>query len=249
MKKLATIGLALTAMLALAAVAIAQYALPTTTLTGKVVPTKAGTKKKPANGSVEMEFKVNGRESNVTASEIEFLIDKDIRISGKGLPFCPATKIQNEGEASCPKGSKVGDGSAEALVGPNNTQFLFTITIYAASANEIAMQLKGPISKVLTGKITNASGEFGQKISVAIPPEVQQPIKGLYAKITRVKAKLGKKQGSVGRGKKKKKTNFVGIQGCGSKQHHLGVRLTFAPNPNPPAQGSDEARTTVKCKK
>jgi hypothetical protein len=247
LKRLAVIGLALAAMLAVTAVAIAQYALPSTTLTGKVSPKKAGSKKKPKKGSLELEFKVNGQESNVTASEIEFLIGKQIKVSGKGLRYCPATKIANEGEASCPKGSKVGSGSASALVGPRNTPFEFTITIYAASANEIAMQLKGPISKVLSGKITNAGGDFGQKITVAIPPEVQQPIAGLYAKITRVKAALDKVQGVTGKGKKKKKTYFVSITGCKARVHHVGVRLTFAPNPTPPQRAGDEARATIPC--
>src|SRR5438093_1092478 len=81
---------------------------------------------------------------------------------------------------------------AEALVGPNKTAFNFAITIYAGSKSEIAMLLTGPITRALTGSIGNAGGNFGNKITVDVPPEIQQPIKGLYADITAVSATIGK---------------------------------------------------------
>lgn len=259
MRRLAIIGLAATALLALAAVAIAQYALPNTQLTGKVTPTKGGTKKKPKNGTLTMAFTVDGN-SHSTADQIVFLLPKNTKLSGRGFRYCPASKINNDGVQSCPKGSKIGTGSAIALVGPNRTVFNFKITIFAASKNQISMLLEGNITTALTGLINQAGGDFGQKITVDIPPQVQQPVPGLFADITSVSAKIGpakgkiivkrKKKGSKKKRKVKKTVYFVQVNGCPKgRTHHLGVRLHFVPNPNPPAQGADEARTTSACKR
>lgn len=253
MRKFVIFGLAAAALLAVTAVAVAQYTLPKTVLTAKVTPTNAGTKKKPKNGTINMAFTVN-KESNSTADQIVFLLPKNTKVSGKGFRYCPATKINNDGVQSCPKGSKVGSGTATALVGPKQTQFNFKITIFAASKTEISMLLEGNITTALTGAIGQAGGDFGQKITVDIPPQVQQPVPGLYANITSVAAKLGPATGKVTKkvhGKKKTvKTLFVGVNGCPKdRAHHGGVRLHFAPNPNPPAQGSDEAQATSACQK
>jgi len=249
LRRFVVIAVALVATLAVAAVAVAQYALPVTKLTASATPTKGGTKKKPKNGQLKVSFTVN-KESNVTADQIVFLLPKNAKVSGKGFRFCPATKINNEGASSCPKGSKVGRGTAQALVGPNKTAFNFAITIYAGSKSEIAMLLTGPITRALTGSIGNAGGNFGNKITVDVPPEIQQPIKGLYADITAVSATIGKAKGSTGTGKKKKTTYFVGLTGCPSdRTHDFAVRLHFAPNPNAPQQGADEAQATSACKR
>jgi hypothetical protein len=252
LRRIAILGLAIAATLAVAAVAVAQYALPKTVLTGKVTPTNAGTKKKPKNGTLTMAFTVN-KESNSTADQIVFLIPKNTKLSGKGFRYCPATQINNDGVQSCPKGSKIGSGTATALVGPRQTQFNFTITIFAASKSEISMLLEGNITTALTGVISKAGTPFGQKLTVDIPPQVQQPVPGLYANITSVSAKIGPAKGKPTtkkvKGKKKKFQNyFVGVNGCPKDRvHHMGVRLHFAPNPNPPTLGSDVAQATSMC--
>ncbi len=252
MKKLGIIGLALAATLALTAVAVAQYALPVITLTGKGTPIDAGTKKKPKNGTLEVTAHVN-EDSKVTADKITFLLPKHTVINGAGLKFCPRTKIDSQGEASCPAGSKVGTGTAKALVGPNKTPFNFTINIYAGSAKEVALRLSGPITKTLSGIISPGGTPYGQKLTVDIPPEVQSPITGLYASITDVSAKLGPKMGVVKkkvRGKRRKvKVPFVSVIGCpADRTHDFAIRMHFVPNPQPPAQGEAEAKATAPCK-
>jgi hypothetical protein len=256
LKKFATMGLALLAVLAVAAVAFAQ-ASPDTKLTAKVTPTSGGSKKKPKNANVTMAFTVNP-DANVSADRIEFLLPKNLKVSGLGMRYCPATKINDspDGPASCPKGSKVGTGSATANLGPDKKHLDFKITIFAASPNELAVYLEGLVTKAIPAAITTAGGDFGQKITINIPPEIQQPVPGLYSSITSTTAKLGPATGSRKvtkkvRGKKRKvkvKTYFVGLTGCPTdKSHHGGVRLHFAPNPNPPAQADDEAQATASC--
>ena len=247
MKRLAVIGLAVVAVLALAAVAVAQYAVPVITTTGKVTPTKGGSKKKPKNGSITSTVTVN-KESRVTASQITLFLPKNVKVDFTGFRYCPASQINSGGNCNAVK--KVGSGSATALLGPNQTPLQFTTTVYPASKKEITIVLKGSVSvPAFRGIISPAGGNFGQKITIPIPPQVQQPINGLYSSITGFTNKLGPVTGSVKKKGKTVKTLGVAVTGCPKeKAHHLGVRIDFAPNPNPPAQGSATASTTSKCK-
>jgi hypothetical protein len=264
LKRLAIIGLALAATLAVAAVAVAQYVLPVLTITeAKITPTSGGSKKKPKNATANVSFTVN-RESNSTADQIVFNLPANLVLSGKGLKYCPASKINSPGAdggvKNCPAKSKVGTGSAVAYAG--NTRIDYTITIFAGSKNEIAMNLAGNVTvPALRGVISAAGAPYGQKITIDIPPQVQRPIAGLYSAITEVKAKLGPATGKVTATKKvrvkgklkkkkfKKTVFFASLTGCPKdKTHDFGVRLHFVPNPNPPQQGNVEARTTGPCK-
>ena len=248
MKKLAITVVALAAMVAVTAVAVAQYALPNTKLTASATPKKAGTKKKPKNTQVKLAASLDPN-SNRTASAIVFFLPKEMKMSFKGFRFCPASQILNEGVGSCPKGSKIGSGTANAVLGPSHTPLPFTVTIYAGSPTEAALSLAGPSAvPPLQGLITNAGGDFGQKMTIPIPSAVQQPVTGVYANIVNLSATIGKATGSTGKGKKKKKTFAVSQIGCPKdKTWDFMVRLSFAPNPNPPSPNFDEARATVAC--
>jgi hypothetical protein len=259
--------MAIAAMLAVAAVAIAQTPAPVLTITeARVNPASGGTPKKPRNATLYTSFTVN-RESNVTADQIVFLLPQHIRLSGRGFKYCPATKINAEGTKSCPDGSKVGTGSAVAYAG--STRIDYAITIYAGSPTEIAMNLAGNVSVpalrgiISDGGETDAGGglRFGKKITIDIPKQVQQPIGGLYSAITEVKAKLGPASGKVWarkwvrrNGKRvrvryRKTVYFASLTGCPKtdKTHDYGVRLRYVPNPNPPVQGSSEAYIEGAC--
>ena len=258
MRRLAIIGVALLTTLAVTAVAIAQTPVDLKITKATMSPLASGTKKNPKHGTVEIEFTVN-RESNVTADQITFNLPENLRLSGVGYKYCPVTKIAAEGASSCPAKSKIGTGSAVAYAG--STRIDYAITIYAASKNEIAMNLAGNVTvPPLRGIISDAGAPYGQKITVDIPKQVQQPIGGLYSAITYVNAKLGKDAGSATgsrkvtkriRGKRRRvtvKTYFIGTTGCtGDKVHDLGVRLRFVPNPNQPPSEFAEAKATQAC--
>jgi hypothetical protein len=266
LKKIQIVGLAVVALLVAAAVAVAQSAPPTLTITeSHITPSAGGSKKKPKNASAGISFAVN-RESNSTADRIVFNLPTNLKLSGTGFKYCPASKINspdpNEGGvANCPKGSKVGSGSAVAYAG--STRIDYTITIFAASKNEIAMNLAGNVTvPALQGIVSDAGSPFGQKITIDIPKQVQQPIGGLYSAITEVHAKIGpatghkkvtKKVKRHGKTVKKKvtvPTYFASRTGCTTdKLQHYGVELRFVPNPNPPAQGGVEQTATEACTK
>lgn len=256
MRKLALIGLTLTALLAVTGVALAQYALPVINFTGVVTPAKGGTKKKPKNAKLRVAFTVN-KESHKTLSSITYFVPANVKLSGTGFRYCPSTKINASGEASCPKGSKIGSGTATAVLGPQQTPLNFTVNVYAGSKNEIAIALKGAVNIAFRAPITSAGTPYGQKIAVAIPASVQSPAPGLYSYVTGVNTTIGGKFVKTvtkkvhGKKRKVKQTYFFdSLTGCPKDgTHHLGVQLGYAANDAGPAGTSPVVQGTSDCSK
>jgi len=250
LKKLGISGLAVTALLAMGGTALAQTppADLAVTVNGKASPSKAGTKKKPKNVSVKIAFEAN-KESRKTVSQIVFYLPKNLKLSGSGFKTCTAQQINGQGEASCPKGSKVGSGTATAVLGVNQTPLQFTNNVYVGGKNSIALALKGTVDIAFEGTITKASGAYSQKLTVDIPPQVQSPAPGLFSYITGVDTTI-KGSASKGKGKKKKKYAFASVNGCPKdKTHDFGVQLNYVAN-DAGAAGSSEIFTgTSPCKK
>jgi len=250
MKRLATIGLALVAMLALTAVAVAQVAEPVINLTGSGSPSKGGTKKKPKNATLNTDFTVN-KESRKTVSRITYFIPKNIVLSSKGFKYCPVETLNTKGEGACPKGSLVGKGTSTAVLGPKFAPLGFTVNVYAAKtglALALAQTNGGSVRANFPGVISKAPAPYGQKITVDIPPAVQSPAAGLYSYITEVQTKITGKLTS-GKGKKKKTAFFASLTGCPKdKKHRLGVQLTYVQNDTGPAGTSPIIPATAPCK-
>jgi len=260
LKKLVTLGLAIMALFAMTAVAVAQPAPLDVKLTGKVTPSKGGTKKKPKNAKITLAFTVNP-ESQKTVDTIEFFIPRNIVFSGTGFATCTADEInQVRSDADCPKAAKLGQGTASAILsGGGNTPINFVTTVYAASKNEIALYLRATgidVSVAFKGLINKAGLPYGQKLTVQIPESVQIPLKGptpetsTYAYITGVSTTIGGVKSTTGKGKKKKTNYFASLTGCPkSKSHATGVRLHYIQTPASPEGTSDLIRTNTACKK
>jgi hypothetical protein len=261
LKKFVTFATAGVAMLATVSVAQAQTPPePVIQVTGSISPDSGGTKKKPKNGSLDVAFTVN-KESKKTVSTITYMVPRDVKLSGKGFRYCPASKINAQGEEKCPKGSKVGEGTATAVLGPNAAPLSFTVNVYAGSKDELALALAqtggGAVRTAFAGPITSAGSPFGQKITVAVPESVQSPAANLYSYITSVdttitgkttKTKTVKKKGK--KRKVKTKYYFASVTGCPADgTHDLGVQLTYAQNDSGPAGQSAVVQDTSDCTK
>ncbi len=259
MRKLVLTGLTVTIVFAVAAVAIAQYAIPTATLTASTSPTKGGTKKKPRNAGTNIKFDVNP-DSNSTLAGIDYGISKNLRISGKGFKKCSADTINTKGETACGKAPVVGTGAATALLGPGKTPIQFTVNVYADGKKGLTLALKqtnGSVQVAFDAVIDK------QRVAFAIPQNIQQPAPGLYSYVTSVTANLGpakvtktiKKKVKV-KGKKKKKTvkvkktyYLVSRIGCDGGKDTFDVKLDLADNPNPPSIDPLIASTSSACNK
>jgi hypothetical protein len=258
---------ALTA-LALAAVALAQNPAPTASLEVSVAPTKVGTKKKPRNGRLELNAQTN-RESKSTASKIEISIPKGTKLSTKGLKSCAYGKILRDSKGVCPKASKAGSGEADALLNPyatNPSPIKFIVTAFnggkLSSTDAAALREEFPgsslykkgreyinfhlssqapaVDRPIVGIITTIKTKlYGQKITIDIPPSLQQPAPNVFSSLQRLETSLGLKRG---------KNYLLALRDCpGSRENQLQLKFTFVPNPTPPATTTATALDGARC--
>jgi hypothetical protein len=234
-------------VLAVAAVALAQYPLPTLTFTATATPTKAGTKKKPKNTKIHLKITVP-KEARATADSIVFNLPGDMRVSGKGFAFCPSTELATtKNPAKCPKGSKVGTGTATAAFGPNLTPITFDVQLFAGATTELGIWLQArglPIQKAIRGVVSRAGRPYYNKVTIILPPDLQKQL-GAFVYITGLDATIGATNGKKG----KKLKNLITTVGCPKdKKHRWEARMTFVPNPDPPQQGQSNQGATSACK-
>lgn len=263
MRKLVLIGLTVTTVFALAAVAVAQYAIPTVTVTAGTTPAKGGSKKKPKNAATKIRFDVNP-DSNSTLAGIDYGIPKNLRVSGKGFPKCSASTVNAKGEGACPKNSKVGTGGATTLLGPGKAQIQFAVGVYANGKRGLTLALKQDPAPANGGvQVAFPATIKKNRVAFEIPANVQQPAPGLYSYVTTVEANLGpakirktvKVKKTVRRNGKKKritvkrKKNFFLVSriGCTGGKDVFDVKLPLAPNPDPPAITPLVGTTSSPC--
>jgi hypothetical protein len=233
-------------VLAMATVAFAQNPAPVVTVTAKASPSKAGTKKKPKPESVNLVIN-NSEESKTSAKKIEITFPKTLKLNTTGLPSCSAAKLNAVGATPCAK-AKAGSGNAVANLNPDNpSKLYFKSTPFVAGKNKLAFYLQqtngenGPVNdsgvqQALPATITKAG--TGQKITINIPANLQQPAPGTFSALLKIVSNLGLKSG---------KHSLVTSVGCVKKTHKIGVKITYVPNPNPPATPTGSATANAKC--
>lgn len=192
-------------------------------LTVKTTPTAAGTAKKPKKTTLDISVgtrAVDDAETGTFAStKTVIFFDKNLKFNNSKFPTCTETAVAAH---TCKSTSKVGAGSAAAtLKAPNgaNIQPTFKVTAWNGPNNTLILELKGEggfsdQEKVIVGKLKNATGKYGKKLDVDIPLNVQQPVAGLKATITKFRTKINAtykgKPYVVSTGCTKKKYNFKG---------------------------------------
>ena len=235
MRKLTLMAVA--AVTALCAVGIAQAVTPTTTMKASVSPSKKGTAKKPANVKLNVELITQptpGEPAFATRSTVVHF-DKNLKFGGKNLKSCSSSQVQAD-DTKCPKGSKVGSGSATG-VALGLTENL-TVTAYnGPTGNKLELLVDGQsplqIHSVIEGKLQKDSGPYGQKLVVAIPETLQQPAPGAFATLTDFKTSV--------KGTGSKKRPYVGLAGCAKKTLNYKSDFVFTDGT------TSTATTTSKC--
>ena len=248
MRKSLVAALAAPTVLVMATVAFAQNPAPSIEVKATISPTKAGTKKKPKSEKVSLQID-NSRESKTSASKIEISFPKTLKLSTKGLKTCSVAKLDSQGKAVCPRGSAAGVGTADALVNPqsdNPASLKFNVTTFVAGKNLLAFYLEqqgndSGVQQALPAKITTVKGSkvFGQKITISIPANLQQPAPGVYSTLIQIKNSLGLKSGS---------NALIKSIGCPKvREHPIGVKISYVPNPNPPLATSASSTDGAPC--
>lgn len=243
MRKFLIAAIAALASIALASVAIAQT--QDVSATTSVSPKKAGTKKKPR--AVKINTFVKNNVPGTTASKIEIDFPKTVKISGKGLTKCDVSAFSKPGgKANCPAKSKAGTGVTHATLGDpsSGAPLNFDVTAFVGGKNLVIfyIQQQGNTanSKALQGKISKASGKFGQKLVITVPGDLQQPLPGVYGNLNDLRTSLFNKKG---------KNSLISTTGCKKKKHVFGAKISYAPNPAQPPKPSASGTSTAKCKK
>jgi hypothetical protein len=222
-----------------AGVAYAQNPAPAPTATAKVSPSKAGTKSKPKATKLTLSV-TNNEESKTTASKIAITLPSTMKLSLKGLTACTKSDddLVNNGPGIC-KAAKAGSGTAHAQLtpfGPGSTELTFNVTAIVGKKDLLFHLASQTTSNnyVLHGKIS------GKTLTIGIPPEVQQPIPNLYSALKDLTSTLYVKKG---------KNALITSTGCTGGQQKLGVKITYAPNPTPPAATTASTSAPAKCSK
>jgi hypothetical protein len=218
---------------------------PSTTapdVTTTVSPANAGTKKKPKYSTLKLYVKNN--RTDATVSTITVNVAKNVKLNGKGFKYCTAAKLNAQGEDACPRGSKAGTGTANAVVGPDRAPIAFTVDAFVGSRTSVifyVQQVGGTVRKALTGKVSRASGKYGSKIVIKIDEDLQQPAPNVFSSLVDLRVTLKAKRG---------RNYLVSSTGCTkNRKHPFGVKFAFAPNSTFPATGSVSGVTQAPCSK
>ena len=224
-----------------AGVAYAQNPAGSITGTASVSPTKSGTKSKPKNVKLKLSV-TNDSASKTTASSIKITLPSTLKLSTKGLKQCTKSDddiAQQTPKVAC-KGSIAGSGTANAVLDPggaNPVPIKFVVTPIVGK-NQLLFHLaaQGAITNkyVLHGKIS------GKTLTIAITPDVQQPVPGLYSALVDLTSTLSMKSG---------KNYLISSTGCSGGMHKIPVTVGYAPNPTPPTANSASTTLEAKCSK
>jgi hypothetical protein len=219
-------------------VAQAQNPAPSIDVTSSVSPSKAGTKSKPKSERFKLEV-TNDPNSKATASKIEVTMPSTLKLSTSGLDQCRASDedlVQNGPQAECRR-SIAGSGEARALLNPfaaTPAPLVFKVTPIIGR-NELLFHLQqtnGAVRAVLHGKIS------GRKMTITIPEFLQMPAAGTYSALQGLETSLSKKKGSK---------YLISSNGCKSRAHKVGVKVTYVPNPSPPAATTASGTGNARC--
>ena len=176
MRKL--VGLvAAVAVLVGAAIVYAQGDQTVQTLDVKIKPAKASTKKKQRGITLDVTTATSNRDgskhSPTTRAQVFFA--KGLKFNDSKFPTCDQTALEQSGPSACPKKSQIGTGSADVDARPVIADTIHGQTFgFNAKGHSVLLYtvVTQPIqtSTTIVGKLQKASGKFGSKLNVTVPP-------------------------------------------------------------------------------
>jgi hypothetical protein len=225
--------------LALGVAGIAQAVSSKQTMKVKLAKNKAGTAKKPRDIgklTVDLAVALDQRDAPFATKSTTLFFDKNLVFNSAKFKSCTEVQVRI-GAAAC-KAAKVGSGFAQAqAVGQQED---LTVTGYnGPKGKTLLLRVRGTdplaIDSVIVGKLVKGSGAYGKKLVVTIPDNLQQPLAGLYATLTRFVTTVGGTQ---------KKVPYIGLKGCPkNKKLHFKGDFVFT-------DGTKQSpKATAPCKK
>jgi hypothetical protein len=234
LRKYLIVAIAALTSLAFATTALAQVSAPSMKVS--ITPKKAGTKQKPKNSQIDLT--ITNPDKQRTLGKLVITSPKTFILSAKGLTACKQATLVASGPSGCPKKSIVGHGTADATAGVNTASpfpVTFDVTAVVLGAKKLGFNLHTP---VLANDIVSPGAIKGNKLTITVPPQAQQPAPGLWAGLNSLHTTL---KGSVG------KHYLASTNGCKSKKHKFSATLTFVDNTVPGTAGTEHANASSKC--
>lgn len=234
MRKYLVVALAAFTTVAFTGVAVAQEPA---TLDVKVTPTKAGTAKKKKNSTIKLS--IENADNTRTMSRLTITQARTVKVSGRGLTKCAKSVLEAQGPSGCPRASRVGTGTARALVGVNTgtpSPLTFVVTAIATGNKTIGFFLAArelPVNVLAPGRLS------GNRLIIDVPMNAQQPAPGTWAGLVSLNATLNARKG---------RNYLAASTGCKGRGHSYSAVLTFVDNGVSPA-GTVTARDTAPCRK
>jgi hypothetical protein len=255
MRKFFAVAAALVAVLALAAVAIAQQ-VNQYTVTASTNPARAGSKTKPVPVSVKFNYQISEKSGQQPSAVKRYKISLyGVRENGQFFNTCPAGRISAAGnnDSSCPKAALVGSGTIQNYVyqssdpsGKGGFPCNKKLHIWNAGKRKAVIFIYGDPSQCggvgslppIPAKYVAGDGG-GTALQFDVPPTVLHPIAGLTVAVRSVQSTITRK--TVTR-KGKKVGYYESVKCSGSKRP---VTVTFTPESGAAAK----ATTSLRCAK
>jgi hypothetical protein len=182
---------------------------------------RAGTKAKPRSVSkltTTTATTLVAGEPPFAATSATIHFDKNLVFNSSKFPKCSQAVVQ-QNDANCPKGSKVGSGSAKSTlfsgVNPSGNPAP-KVTAYNGRGSKLyllVVNTSPAVRAVMVGSLRPDTGKYGRKLVVSIPGVLQNGgLPGLTITLTQFKTSVG----GTFRG-----TPFVALRGC------TGGRLSY----------------------
>ena len=248
MTKFWVIGTAVTLILALAAVAIAQTAVTNTyDVDGGTNPPAKGTKKKPKPIGIDFDYTVGTtdgrRPTPVKKYSIRF---GGTEVNTNVAPTCSKATLDNEGPDGCKPKSIVGTGYIENATGdrsnPNDQSIVCNARLWVINQGDrkaniyvkgspqatdtrekCAIELAAPIPAQFVKRGDATALEF------EVPETLLHPLPSLSNAVKRVQStvkKISKKVKVPGKKKKKRRGYFQAVGGCVGGSRTISVVFT-----------------------
>jgi hypothetical protein len=142
-----------------------------------------GTKAKPKNVKLSVTTTTAGKgatpDGTFGTQQAVVFLDKNLKFNFKNFATCDEATVSSNA-AKCAKGSLVGKGDSKAVAGPGG-RIVVTPKVEAYNGGGGKLFLRTVTqpgqfdsSGVLTGTLKKASGLYGQKLVVKIPPKLQE---------------------------------------------------------------------------
>jgi hypothetical protein len=250
-------GIAVAAMfvVALCAVAYAQQQ-NTYTVTGSTNPTRTGSSSRPVPVSIRFAYQVGeasgNRPSPVRRYSIRFT---GLRVNTNAFPSCSASRLENQGPDSCPRGSAVGSGfitnatgardnPADRSIACNAKLTVFNsgnnrATIYVEGSPQAtdprqrcAIELASPIPARYVRRGSAMALEFD------VPASLLHPLPTLDNAVTSVTSTIRR----VTRRRRGRTVGYYESTG-GCRNGRRTISVVFTPESGPPSTAS----TTARC--